>query len=114
MNEGYGWWLILVGIGIGVAAAWLFAIRLPARDDDLTPEGRQAEAEWISRVVVERGGFVPALLVHEVLDLHDVYLRGDAVMSSGAPSPGDLAPMTGQPGPHEPVRGPGSGGRPAR
>jgi hypothetical protein len=79
MNDGYIWWLIVLGIAIGVAVVWLTVVRLPRRDDDQTAAERVAEARWISATIERDGGIAPQALVEEVLDLHRGYLATGAV-----------------------------------
>jgi hypothetical protein len=93
MNDGYTWWLLVLGIAIGVAIVWLAAIRLPRRDDDQTRAEQAAEARWISATIERDGGIAPQALVEEVLELHRGYLASGAVASQ-PPSPGDPDPMT--------------------
>jgi hypothetical protein len=79
--EGYAWWLLLLGVGLGVALAWL-AIGQMSRDGPARRAGdqragdrpagdRRTEAAWISRTIGARGGIAPEPLVEEILDLHD-------------------------------------------
>ena len=81
MNDGYTWWLLILGMAIGVAVVWFTAVRLPRRDDDQTVAERVAEARWISATIEHDGGVAPHPLVEEVLELHRGYLAGGAVAS---------------------------------
>lgn len=84
MNEAWSWWLLLVGIGIGVAAAWLVLPSLPGEDTTSTDQERRALAARISRVIGARGGVAPQPLVEEVLDLYAAYREDPAAL----PEPG--------------------------
>lgn len=92
MNDGYTWWLLVLGIAIGVAIVWLAAIRLPRRDDDQTRAEQAAEARWISATIERDGGIAPQALVEEILELHRGYLASGAVASQ-PPSAADPDPM---------------------
>ena len=70
MNDGYMWWLVILGIAIGVAVVWLTAIRLPRRDDDQTAAERVAEARWISATIERDGGIAPQALAHRLNSAH--------------------------------------------
>ena len=97
MNDGYIWWLIVLGIAIGVAVVWLTVVRLPRRDDDQTAAERVAEARWISATIERDGGIAPQALVEEILDLHRSYLASGGVMSSSeAPDPAGAEPPGGR------------------
>lgn len=74
MNDGYAWWLVLVGLGVGVALTWLSVVRLPRHGWDVDAEEREAEAVRIASTIETRGGICPAPLALEVLDLHEEYL----------------------------------------
>jgi len=87
MNDGYAWWLILVGIGVGLAVAWLLVVRLPRSDEDVSPAERRAEAAWISQAIGQAGGYAPPLLVEEVLELHGAYLRRQEPAAPRRPPP---------------------------
>jgi hypothetical protein len=77
--EQYLVWVLLVGAAAGAAATWFVVGRLPRRSDDVSPPELAAEAGWISRVIEERGGVAPAVLVEEVLELHLEYVAGDPI-----------------------------------
>ncbi len=85
MNDGYMWWLVLVGLGVGVALTWLSVVRLPRHDYDVDTDEREEEAGLIAATIEARGGVCPAPLALEVLDLHQDYLA----------SPGLQAPAVG-------------------
>ena len=74
MNDGYAWWLVIVGIAIGIALVWLVIVRLPRTEDDVDEEERLVEAGWISRTIEAWGGVAPTALIDEVLELHQAYL----------------------------------------
>ena len=92
MNDGYVWWLLVLGIVIGAAIVWLAVVRLPRRDDDQTRAEQAAEARWISATIERDGGIAPQALVEEILELHRGYLASGAVVSLPS-SPGDPDPM---------------------
>lgn len=75
MNDGFAWWLILVGLAIGVVVSWLLLVRIPRETDDIGPAERAFEADWISRTIERHGGVAPPMLVEEILELHEAYLR---------------------------------------
>ncbi|MBX3031948.1 MAG: hypothetical protein KF809_17520 [Chloroflexi bacterium] len=74
MNDGYTWWLVLVGIGVGLALMWLTLARLPRDEADVSDEERLEEASWIAATIESRGGICPPELAAEVLDLHESWL----------------------------------------
>jgi len=78
MTDPFAWWLLILGVGIGVGLLWLVIGRVPREEDDVSAEERVAEAAWISRVISRYGGVAPAPLVEEVLELHEQYLKGAA------------------------------------
>jgi hypothetical protein len=79
MNDGFAWWLVVLGIAIGVGLSWLVLGRLPRTDADIGEDERAVEAAWISRAITDYGGVAPPALVEEVLELHGHYLRGPAL-----------------------------------
>lgn len=108
VNDGVTWWYLLVGIGIGIAAAWLLGGRLAHDDEVADRELRRDEAAWISGTIERRGGVAPPLLVEEVLELHQTWLTGEtseggsgpagaryAGPGAGLPVPGTGRPVTG-------------------
>jgi hypothetical protein len=82
MNDGYLWWLVVLGIAIGAAVVWLTAVRLPRKDDDVTAPERAAEARWISGTIERDGGVAPVELVEEILELHTGYLASGGTVAS--------------------------------
>ena len=53
MNDGYMWWLVLVGLVVGVALTWLSVVRLPRHDYDIGTDEREEEAVRMLRPVFE-------------------------------------------------------------
>ncbi len=84
MNDGFAWWLVVLGVAIGVGLSWLVLGRLPRAEADVDQEERAVEATWISRTIADDGGVAPPALVEEVLELHRQYLQG-------APLPDDAS-----------------------
>jgi hypothetical protein len=80
MNNGFQWWLVIVGICLGAGLLWLVLGRLPRQDDDVGPRERVAEAVWISQTIEAGGGIAPVALVEEVLELHTSYLDGPPIL----------------------------------
>ncbi len=39
MNDGYAWWLLLVGLAVGLSLMWLALVRLPRDEDDIDLDG---------------------------------------------------------------------------
>lgn len=76
MNDGFAWWLVVLGVAIGVGLSWLVLGRLPRAEADVDQEERAVEAIWISRTIADDGGVAPPALVEEVLELHGQYLQG--------------------------------------
>jgi len=84
MIEGFAWWLVILGVAVGVAIVWLIMARLPRAEDDVDDEELVREAGWISRTINAYGGMAPQPLVEEVLELHRQYLTGSALEPSAA------------------------------
>ena len=103
MNDGYLWWLILVGAVITLAVVWVVSARLPRSEADVGAEERPAEAAWISETIERFGGVAPPELVEEVLELHAEYLasprlaripdRAERVVANDVAGPVASAPM---------------------
>lgn len=91
MNDGYAWWLVLVGLGVGVALTWLSVVRLPRNEWDVGDGEREEEAGLIAATIAARGGVCPAPLALEVLDLHQEYLASPSFRPAMPAGP-DLDP----------------------
>lgn len=108
MNDGFAWWLLVLGIAIGVAVVWLIMLRLPRSEADLDEEELAREAGWISRTIRAYGGVAPEPLVEEVLELHHEYLKGSVTEAAGVggpqidDEPEDEAPKVSEPAPKTP------------
>lgn len=87
MNDGYAWWLVLVGLGAGVVLTWLSVVRLPRDAADIDADEREAEAALIAATIEARGGVCPAPLALEVLDLHQEYLTSPGLRAPSGPGP---------------------------
>jgi hypothetical protein len=105
MNNGFQWWLVIVGIGLGAGLLWLVLGRLPRQDDDVGPRERSVEAMWISQTIETGGGIAPVALVEEVLELHASYLEGPALVV-GSAAPLEVQPADGSDDRMEPVEVP--------
>jgi hypothetical protein len=88
MNDGYAWWLVLVGLGVGVALTWLSMTALAREESDVDPREREEEAGLIAATIEARGGICPPALALEVLDLHADHLASPAVRTPTTASPG--------------------------
>lgn len=77
MNDGFTWWLVVLGIAVGIGVVWLFTVRLPRDEADVGADELVDEAGWISGSIESAGGIAPQNLVHEVLELHRQYLAGE-------------------------------------
>ena len=91
MNDGFAWWLVVLGIAIGVGLSWLVLGRLPRAEADVDVEERAVEAAWISRAIADYGGAVAPALVEEVLELHRHYLQGPALDADPSPVHDEVA-----------------------
>ena len=112
-------WLILVGLAIGMIAAWLLLVRLPRDESDVSAAERRGEAAWIGGTIERHGGVAPASLIEEVLELHQAYLRDPALRQvtetklsqlppPPAPPPGNPPPPGSGPMPPPPAPPPGN------
>lgn len=101
MNDGFAWWLVVLGIAIGVGLSWLVLGRLPRAEVDIADDERAVEAVWISRSISDLGGVAPPALVEEVLELHQHYLQGPALDPDAQPSQDVIAELDDP----EPVEG---------
>ena len=108
MNDSFVWWLILVGLAIGVVVSWLLIVRIPRGEADISAAERQEEAVWIGDIIERHGGVAPLTLVDEVLELHQAYLR-----SPGAVEQIEEMPTASTVAADPPQPQPGSGSGPA-
>lgn len=84
MNGEYSWWLLVVGLAIGIIGTWLVRGTLARTDADLAARERVEEAAWISRTIEDAGGVAPADLIEQVLELHRSYLSGPPFLVPGS------------------------------
>jgi hypothetical protein len=100
MNDGFSWWLVVLGIAVGIGLVWLFTVRLPVTESDVDAEETAEEAAWICQTIESWGGVAPTALVQEVLELHQRYLDGDrspAAFTDEASDATDGGPAAAEP-----------------
>jgi hypothetical protein len=96
MNDGFQWWLVIVGIGLGAGLLWLVMGRLPREDADVRARERAAEAAWISETIESGGGIAPVALVEEILELHAQYLEGPPALVEPSADTADVVADDGR------------------
>ena len=76
VNAEFNWWLLIVGIGAGVAVTWLVLSDLGQREEDLSQGDRAAEAEVLADELARQGRPTAIETVERVLTLHRAYVDG--------------------------------------
>lgn len=109
MNSEFDLWLLAVGLALGAGLTWLAIGRLARSDEDVAAAERASEARWISDTIERWGGYAPAELVAQVLQLHRAHLRG----AEGAPGPEALLEDEAAGAPEGAPRAAGGGGQEA-
>lgn len=72
----FDFWLIIVGLAVGVGLAALVMVDLRRRDDDISGREVRSEAAWIADTLRREEIAADAEAVEEVLRLHRAYLAG--------------------------------------
>ena len=111
MIDGWVLWLLLAGLGIGAASAWLLTVRLHRDEADVDATERREEAAWIAATIERHGGVAPSDFVEEVLDLHQAYLRRPAPARDVLGAPTALPPPAVMPPPRSPGTPPAAPGQ---
>ena len=86
MGDGFGVWLLGLGLVAGAAGTWILTARLARRDADVPAGERPAEAAWIAATIEREGGVAPVDLVEEVLELHAAYLASGTALPPTGPA----------------------------
>ena len=80
MNAEFNLWLLIVGVALGAALAWLVLADMNRRDEEIGREETAAEAGWLARTIGDSR--LDADLAERVLQAHRRYL--------GFPPPDEL------------------------
>ena len=51
MSADFNWWLLIVGLAVGVALTWLVLAETTRRDREISDAETSAEASWIARTL---------------------------------------------------------------
>lgn len=81
MNDGFNWWLLIVGLVVGGGLVWFVLLDARRRETDIDEVERPREAAWLSAVLAEEGHHVAPDVAGRLLELHRRYLE--------APTPDD-------------------------
>jgi hypothetical protein len=80
VNAEFNLWLLIVGVALGAALAWLVLADMNRRDEEISREETAAEAGWLARSLGDAR--LDADLAERVLQAHRRYL--------GFPPPDEL------------------------
>jgi hypothetical protein len=72
MSTDFNWWLLILGVVVGGALAWLILADSNRREEELTEEELTAEAGWIARTLNVTA--LDTAAVERVLRSHRRYL----------------------------------------
>lgn len=74
MNDEFNWWLLIVGLAVGVAVTWLILADIGRREEDLSTREREEEAAFLAEQLERRGLPTSAETIERVLELHEAYV----------------------------------------
>jgi hypothetical protein len=90
VNDGFDWWLLIVGLVVGGGLVWFVLFDARRREVDVDDRERPREAAWLSAVLAEEGHDVRPPVVARLLELHRRYLEApppdDPVRPAASPS----------------------------
>lgn len=72
MSADFNWWLLILGVTVGVALTWLVMADTTRRDAEIEDEETAAEAGWIARTLDDR--LIDDEVAERVLRAHRRYL----------------------------------------
>ena len=72
MSADFNWWLLVVGVAVGVGLTWLVMADTTRYDREISGEETAAEAGWIAHAV--ENPLVDVEVAEEVLQAHRRYL----------------------------------------
>jgi hypothetical protein len=70
----FNWWLLIVGLVVGVGLTWLVLADTRRRDVDVEERELVDEAAWLTDAMAADGEPIPPEVVERMLRLHRVYL----------------------------------------
>jgi hypothetical protein len=73
VNAEFNWWLLIVGLAVGVGVTWLILADIGRREEDLSTREREEEATFLAEQLERRGLPTSAETVELVLELHEAY-----------------------------------------
>jgi hypothetical protein len=94
VNAEFNWWLLILGIGAGVAVTWLVLSDLSRREEDLSDRERAAEAELLADELARQGRPTPPDTVERVLTLHRAFIEGALQLPDDAGDAGRVPPAS--------------------
>jgi hypothetical protein len=80
----FNWWLLIVGLVVGVGLTWLVLADTRRRDVDVEERELVDEAAWLADEMAAEGEPMPPEVAERMLRLHRVYLG----ISEPPPDPG--------------------------
>jgi hypothetical protein len=70
----FNWWLLIVGLVVGVGLTWLVLTDTRRRDVDVEERELADEAAWLADAMAAEGEPIPPDVAERMLRLHRVYL----------------------------------------
>ena len=92
----FNWWLLIVGLVVGVGLTWLVLADTRRRDVDVEERELADEAAWLADAMAAEGEPIPPDVAERMLRLHRDYLRISEPLPD--PDPDEIAAGAGAAG----------------